>query len=164
MNANKEIPRRKKRRTRNAEEDCSYIVEITDWELAYSFSVNWNEKLIEGPYFETLNLEAKGLIQEPKKYASKELQLTFLGDRRKPPDPLDPELGNWKPRCVGTITLRGETREFLGSLPFDSVPIVGGLLETGRIKFLDLYGKTPSRGHADIRSIHFLRKYDPEES
>ena len=54
-------------------------------------------------------------------------------------------------------------REFLGALPFDSLPVLGNLLETGRIKFVDLYGNMPSRGHADIRSIHFLKKYDPEE-
>jgi len=43
------------------------------------------------------------------------------------------------------------------------VPVLSGLLETGRIKFVDLYGKVPRYGSAEIRSIHFWKKYDPEE-
>jgi len=163
MDTKKQTTKRRKKRKRKAEENCSYIIEITDWELTYSFSVNWNEKLIEGPFFEALNLEVKGLIRVPEKYASKELNATFLGNRKMVPDPRDPEFSDWKPRCVGSITLRGETREFLGSLPLDSVPILCNLLETGRIKFVDLYGKVPSYGSAEIRSIRFLQKYDPEE-
>ena len=74
---------------------------------------------------------------------------------RIPPDPRDPELANWKPRCVGAITLRGEQREFIGSLPFDSLPFLSSLHEAGRIKFIDLYGKLPSYGSADIRSVRY---------
>jgi hypothetical protein len=155
--------RRRKRSKRKAEEYRSYVFEITDWELSYSFSVNWNEKLIEGPYFESMSLEIEGCILLPEKHASKGMSATFLGDRRIPPDSRNPELSNWKPRCVGMITLRGETREFLGSLPFDSLPILSSLLDTKRIKYVDLYGKAPSYGSAEIRSIHFLKKYEPEE-
>jgi hypothetical protein len=155
--------RRRKRNKKKADGYRSYVFEITDWELSYSFSVNWNEKLIEGPCFESMSLEIKGLILLPEKHASRGIHASFLGDRRIPPDPRDSELSNWKPRCVGTITLRGETREFLGSLPFDSLPILIGLLETKRIKYVDLHGKAPSYGSAEIRSIHFLQKYNPEE-
>lgn len=163
MDEVKKRAKKRRRRTRKAEENCSYIIEITDWELSYSFSLNWNERMSDGPYWESLHLETKGIIRMPEKYAPKEIRAVFIGDRRIPPDPRDPELGNWKPRCVGAITLRGEQREFIGSLPFDSLSLLSSLHEAGKIKFIDLYGKAPSYGSADIRSIHFLQKYNPEE-
>ncbi len=159
----KKTAKRRKRQRRKAEENCSYTIEITGWELSYSFSLNWNEKLSDGPYWESLHLETKGILRSPEKYASKEIRAVFIGDRRIPPDPRDPQLANWKPRCVGAVTLRGEQREFIGSLPFDSLPLLSSLHEAGKIKFIDLDGKAPSYGSADIRSIHFLQKYDPEE-
>jgi hypothetical protein len=39
--------------------------------------VNWNEKLIEGPYFESMSLEIEGLILLPEKHASKGMHATF---------------------------------------------------------------------------------------
>lgn len=51
----------------------------------------------------------------------------------------------------------------IGLLPFDSLPLPSSLHEAGRIKFIDFYGKAPSYGSVEIRSIHFLQKYDPEE-
>jgi hypothetical protein len=115
MDTIKETSKRKKKRARKTEEYCSYVVEITDWGLANSFSMNWNEKLFDGPYFETLNLEVNGLIRTTVKYACRSIHATFLGDRRLPPDPCDQESVNRKPRCMGMITLGGETREFLGA-------------------------------------------------
>jgi len=59
MDTKKQTTKRRKKRKRKSEENCSYVIEITDWELTYSFSVNWSDKLFDGPYFESLHLEEK---------------------------------------------------------------------------------------------------------
>jgi len=112
---------------------------------------------------EFLHLEIKGLIRQPEKFAAKEIGATFLGDREILPQENARPVSDAKPLCVGSITLRGERREFLGALPFDSLPIIESLLETKRIQYFDLNGVTPYRGRAEIRSVHFFKKYDPDE-
>jgi hypothetical protein len=151
---------RRKRQRKTVDEYCSYVVEIQEWELTYSLGLNPNPKVFSGQYSESLHLKIKGSIRLPEKYSDREMVSTFIGDREIFPMKND---SDFKPRCVGAITLRGERREFLGALPFDSLPIVESLMETRQIQFLDLYGLIPKHGHADIRWIHFFKNYDPSE-
>jgi hypothetical protein len=151
---------RRKRQRRTQDEYCSYIVEIKDWELTYSVGLNTNPKLFAGQYSEHLHLTIKGLFRLPEKYSNQEVVSTFIGDREIFPLKND---SDFKPRCVGALTLRGERRDFLGALPFDSLPIINSLMETKRGKFLDLYGLRPKHGHADITWVNFFRKFDPKE-
>ncbi len=96
----------------------------------------------------------------PEKYSTKEMVPTFMGDREMSPTKNEPD---FKPRCIGALTLRGERREFLGVLPFDSLPVINSLMETKQVRFLDLNGFNPKHGHADITWIHFFKNYDPNE-
>jgi hypothetical protein len=96
----------------------------------------------------------------PEKYSGQELVSTFVGYREMFPLKND---SDFRPKCVGALTLRGERLEFLGGLPFDSLPIINTLMEIKQIQFLELYGLTPKRGHADITWVNFFRKYDPSE-
>jgi hypothetical protein len=152
----KALPRRPK------EEYTTFIVEVTDWELPYSFSVNHESKHFPSPYSEHLHLHIKGVLREPKKHGGKEIDLTFIGERDIVPEINNRSSGN-KPNRVGTTIIRGENRHFIGSLPFDSLPVIAPMLESKRLRFLELHGLSPFRSHAATRSIHFFKDYDPEE-
>ncbi|HSW39570.1 MAG TPA: hypothetical protein VLL97_08780 [Acidobacteriota bacterium] len=151
---------RRKRHRKIVEEYCSYIIEIKDWELTYSHGLNSTPKLFPGQYSEHLDLSIKGIIRMHEKYSTKGVNLTFIGDREIFPLKND---SDFKPRCVGALTLRGDRRDFLGKLPFDSLPIIDSRMETKRIQFIDLNGLAPKYGHAYITWVHFFRNYDPNE-
>ena len=152
----KALPRRPK------EEYTTFIVEVIDWELPYSFSLNHNDKYFPGPYSEHLHLEITGVIREPQKHGGIVIDLTFIGDRRIVPEINNPS-SDYKPNRVGTITMRGEHRSFIGSLPIDSLPVIVPMLESKRLKFLELHGLSLFRGEAATRSIRIFKDYEPEE-
>lgn len=141
---------------------CTFIVEVINWELPYSFSINYDSKHFPSPYSEHLHLHVLGVLREPKKHGGKEIDLIFIGDRS-----IKPEINNTsslnKPARVGTITMRGENRGFIGSLSFDSLQVIAPMLESKRLRFLELHGLSPFRGEAATRSIRFFKDYDPEE-
>ena len=157
----KEI-QKKKHIKKPIEEYATFIVEVIDWELPYSFSLNHNDKHFPSPYSEYLHLHVNGILREPKKHGGKAIDLTFIGDRS-----IVPEINNRssinKPNRVGTIIMRGDNRHFIGSLPFDSLQVIAPMLESKRLRFIQLHGLSPYRSHAATRSIHFFKDYDPEE-
>lgn len=163
MDEPKKAVKQKKSKGRKKPDNCSYIIEVKDWKLTYSFGLNTIPKLLSGQYLESLHLKLNGCLQYPVKYASKEIKAAFVGDRSLPARIAESDEPEIKPRAVGSITLWGEQREFLGVLPFDTLGIIDSLLRTKQIKFLDLYGAVPSRGHAYIESIRFLETYAPDD-
>jgi len=107
-------------------------------------------------------MHLRGLLREPKKLGGKELDITIIGDRSLVPE-IKKSSPPDKPNRVGTVTMRGESRSFIGSLPFDSLPIIACLLESKRVQYLQLHGRSPFRGNAATSSLHFFRDYDPED-
>jgi len=152
----KALPRRPK------EEYTTFVVEVVDWELPYSFSINHDSKHYPSPYTEHLHLQIKGIFREPKKHDGKEIDLTFIGERDIIPEINDQSSAN-KPNRVGTINMRGEYRRFIGSIPFDSLQIIAPMLESKRLRYVVLHGSSLFRGEAATRSIRFFKDYDPEE-
>ena len=96
----------------------SYIFRVASWEPYYSYSLN-DGRLHPGPYWEHLELRVAGQCLAPARAAGRTVGLTFLGSREQTDYLEDPPRSEWRPLCVGTITLRGERAEFLGSIPFD---------------------------------------------
>ena len=143
--------------------DESYTIEVQNWDLTYSFGLNNIPKFIPGSFIESLDLKIMGMILQPKKYEAKEIKVTFVGDRSLISKITEEENFETKPNGIGSITLRGEQREFLGFLPIDVLPTVDSMLESKRIRFLTLYGSALTRGHAYIKYLHFLKSYEPEE-
>ena len=143
-------------------EYCTFVVEVIYWELPYSFSLNHNDKHFPSPYSEHSHLHVKGVFREPKKLGGKEINLTFIGERSIIPE-IDNRSSTNKPSRVGTVMMRGENRQFIGSLPFDSFQVIAPMLESKRLRFLELHGVSPYRGEAATRSIRFFKDYDPEE-
>lgn len=147
---------------RPQEEYTTFIVEVEDWELPYSFSLNHDDRHFPSPYTEHLHLQVQGVIREPKKHGGKKIELTFIGERSIVPE-INNRSSDNKPNRVGTIIMRGDNRHFIGSLPFDSLQVIAPMLESKRLRFIQLHGLSPYRSHAATRSIHFFKDYDPEE-
>jgi hypothetical protein len=158
----KKQTRRKALTRKPKEEYTTFVVEVVDWELPYSFSINHDSKHYPSPYSEHLHLQVKGILREPKKHGGKEIELTFIGERDIIPEINNQSSAN-KPNRVGTIILRGENRHFIGSLPFDSLQVIAPMMESKRLRYVQLHGLSPYRCHAATRSINFFKDYDPEE-
>lgn len=153
----------KRKKAKSKSEDVSYVVEIKNWEPSYFLGINIAPKIIQGPLIESLTLKIKGVMLKPVKYAGKEIELSFVSDRAiiaKLDEDATPTI---KPIGIGSMTLRGECREYFGILPFDTIPIINQMLEARQIHFVDLSGEIPVRGHASIKHVNFLKIYEPEE-
>lgn len=156
------MPRKKKRKV--VREYTSYLIEIQDWQAPYSFHLNRDRLLHKGPYSEHFELTFKGTFLYPQKYVGKDVDLTFLGNREKTKMLDEPEkYDDFQPLCIGKLWIRGETRNFLGSLPMDKVGLVINMLVTRKYKYLDLYGYTTRYGSAEIFSVHFEEVLDEDE-
>jgi len=154
-------PRSSRKKVR--EEYGSYIIEVADWETSYSFTVNRDNRFYSGAYREHLHLEVKGILRYPFKFDGKDIQVTLLGDRKLTSNLAGEEYLEPQPLSVGHITIRGQHRDYIGSLPFDTVPLVSSLLQAKQIRFLSMSGKALFRGSASINYLHFMRDFDPEE-
>lgn len=153
----------RKTRKRVKEEYSSYIIEVADWETGYSFTVNRDHRFYSGSYGEYLHLEIKGIVRYPFKFDGKDIRVLFLGDRKLTSNLVGEQCLEPQPVSVGHITIRGQYRDYIGSLPFDAVPLVSSLLQAKQVRFINMSGKALFRGSAAINSLHFIRDFDPEE-
>lgn len=141
-------------------EECSFVIEIKEWDFSYSISVNRMRDMIEGPYWEHTDLEMKGNIVYPERLADKEIQVTIMGDRNKTRVMNKPEdYDRLEPKAIGTLTIRGKQSEYLGSVPFDAFQNLCSMISAAKIKYLVLSGQSLYRGSSDIRSISFQEHY-----
>lgn len=116
-----------------------------------------------GSYREHLHLEIKGIMRYPFKFDGKDIKITLLGDRTLTSQLTAEEYVTPQPVSVGHLTIRGQYRDYLGSIPFDAIPVVSSLLQYKQVRFIDMSGKALFRGSAPINWIHFMRDFDPEE-
>jgi len=143
---------------------CTYAIEILDWEPSYFRSVNINKHLIEGPFWENLDIKIEGKLIHPKKLAEKNIEVTMIGSRQLVRVLEEPEkYQGFDPSSVGTLTIRGKQRELFGSIPFDVMGSISSLLQSGKIKFIVLSGHALYHGKAEIKSIRFQRDFGPED-
>ncbi len=56
-----------------------------------------------------------------------------------------------------TLIIKGQQAELLGCIPIDILPTLYSMLESGKIRTLELSGKPLYYGQADITSIGFGR-------
>lgn len=145
-------------------ETCTYVFEIEDWEFSYSFAVNHNKNIIEGPFWEHTDLKVKGKLAHPEKLKDKEIEVTIMGSRKETRVVNKPEdYDSVEPKAVGTMTIRGKQSELLCWLPFDSFQMLCSMLNAGKIKYLMLHGQALYRGDADIRSVSFQEHFSSED-
>ncbi|MZR31463.1 hypothetical protein [Sneathiella litorea] len=151
-------------RKRNISHDLQYLeylFEIENWTTDYLFSIGkgYTENL---PYTEYLDMAIQAKMISPEKYANGYVRLTILGNRDIDHILDDPESAHYEPQSVGTLTLRGDRREYLGSLPSSALRHIISRLEGNRVRFILLHGQKLRYGSAPIDSIAFKENYDPE--
>jgi hypothetical protein len=143
-------------------EECTYVIEIEDWNLSYSFSLDRHGKMSAGPYWEHTSIEMKGTFVHPETLA-KPIQVIILGDREKISALERPEEYRYEPKAVGGLTVRGKESEFLGSVPFDAIQTLCQILQVRKLKYLVLSGQVLYRGSTDIFSMHFQEHFSSED-
>ena len=154
----------KRKRPRRSSEQAyqSFIFHIEGWEPSYSFGLN-RSRYFEGPYSEHLDIALKGVFLSPENAKDRRATLRVLASRPETHAVDDPANCDWEPLCVGTLTIRGDRTDYLGSLPYDAMWGLIGLLSKGAIRMLDLHGRALYRGKAEIETMHFARDIDPED-
>ena len=159
--------KRKIKREQNSEkkEELSYGVEIKDWDFSYTFSVNWDERFFDGPFWEHLGIEGKGKIMCPEKLKDKEIVIKIFANRRAVHILNNPEdYRHSEPsKAVGELTIRGKKSEFHGAVPFDAFHTLCSMLVAGKIKYLILYGGALHRGFAEIKSMDLQEHLGSED-
>ena len=155
---------RKTKKTKPERGYTAYCIEIKDWSVPYSLHLNEHKKFRDGPYWEYVELKILGKFIYPDRFADKNVESRFLGSRSmtkmlNQPDKYD----DIKPLCLGSLTLRGERRDYLGSLPMDTFPTIVGSLAANKYKYLIFHGYTPRYGTAEIFSYHFDRFFEEED-
>lgn len=142
----------------------SYIIEILEWEIPYSFSLSLDNDIDPCPYWEHTEIKIRGKFIKPQKLAGKELELCFLANRQISSVMNDyKEHHHWEPKAVGGLSVRGEKRDYIGSLPFDAFPFLCNCFSAEKHKYVILNGQALRYGSADIHSVHFQQQYDEEE-
>lgn len=147
-------------------ESCIYAIEILDWELPYSISINLNKKSrpVDGPFWEYFHLTLKGKFVHPENLANSMIESTLIGDRRLVYVVSTPETyDQYDPISIGKLTVRKGQRECFGSVPFDVLNNISFQLQVGKIRFLVLGGQPLYRGSTDVRSIRFQKDFTEED-
>lgn len=144
-------------------QEVSYCIEIEKWEMPYSFSIPPRKDIVEGPFWEHATLRISGKLLHPEKLVGKDINVYIIMDRRYTTVLESPEKFSQEPERIGTLTIRGDHREYLGSLPFDAMQTICLLLQGENIKYVMLGGPSLYRGESAIRSIHFDKVYNPED-
>ena len=143
---------------------CSYVLEITEWEMPYSFSTGRARKVAPASFWEHAAIRLKAKVLFPKTHVDKIVDVYILGHRDFNQIQNNPEkYPCYEPEAIGTLKIRGQDSEFLGSLPQDMFGQIATLLACGVYRYVELYGHTLYRGYADIVSLRFERDIDPED-
>lgn len=151
--------KKKARKTKSPRrEECTYVIEIEDWKLSYSLSLDHHGKMSAGPYWEHTTLEMKGTFVYPETLA-KPIQVIIRGDREKTSALERPEEYCYESKAIGGLTVRGKESEFLGSVPFDAIQTLCQILQARKLKYLVLLGQVLYRGGADIFSMRFQEHF-----
>lgn len=144
-------------------QEVTYCIEIENWEMPYSFSIPPRKDIVEGPFWEHACLRISGKLLHTEKLVGKDIKVYIIMDRRYTTVLESPEKFSKEPERIGTLTIRGENREYLGSLPFDAMQTICHLLQGENIKYVMLGGPSLYRGESAIRSIYFEKDYNPED-
>jgi hypothetical protein len=140
----------------------SYLFRIKQVMPNYSFGTNIG-RYDAGTHSEYHHTEIDTVCLSPKRFQYRQTQFTLMADRR-----LTRELEDLADRArpatgIGTLTLRGNRSNYLGSIPFDAALPIPGLILAGGYGFIYLAGEPMSRGSARIRYISFHHDYDPDD-
>ena len=138
-----------------------YIVQITEWDWSYSFSVNvpkWDDRR----YSDYRHLLVRGNVLLPSSLKAKAetVELTFMPDVRE----ADFEAGDRAPpRGVGHLNIHDRLLSGGFSMAADALEPVIQMLLAGRVKYIVMHGESIRYRKAIIRHYQLVSQLDPEE-
>lgn len=140
----------------------TYVFRIERVRPSYSFSVG-HLRLNEGDFTDYNQTEIEATCLVPPKHFGRITKLIFLGDRRildrmqsrAPP-------GDYIPG-VGTLTMRQDRCEYLGTLPSDAAFSIPVLALVQGLKYVYLSGEASRVGSARITFMSFSSEFDPDD-
>lgn len=151
-----------KRKRQGIAEYEDFLLKIVDWQCDYLLSLGDNFRR-KDPYSEYQGMELKCEILAPARSARKPLLMHLIFKREMDAVLNDPVSTEHEPQCVGKLTIRGERRAYLGSLPFTSLNTLIQLLGLNQVKYISLHGEKLRHGSTLISSIHFDKTYEPDD-
>ncbi len=128
----------------------------------YSFTVG-HERFGDGDYAEHCQTKISATCMVPKRFDGRDTTFTLLGSRRiidqilkrSPPSDYTPS--------IGTLTMRGQRSEYLGSIPFDAALALPAITLLGGFKFIFLSGIPIRGGTTQINYMSFGKEFDPDD-
>jgi hypothetical protein len=138
-----------------------YIVQITNWDWSYSFSVNvpkWEDRR----YSDYRHLLVRGNVLLPSSLKAKAetAELTFMPDVRE----VDFEPGDRAPpRGVGHLNIDNRLLSGGFSMAADALEPVMQMLLADRVKYVVMHGESMRYRKALIRHYQLVSQLDPEE-
>lgn len=141
----------------------SYLFDIQDWEIDYSFSLNKEPRFSPGPFSEHSCLKITAMATCPKRTKGKKFVFWLLGSRELDDDLDNPMENLREPKGVGELTDRGDSQNYFGGIPQSFLRGYLECLEKGHFKSLLLQGPKIRYGKATITYLNFAKYHDPEE-
>lgn len=152
----------KSRKQKPQEVTQAYIFEIADWEPAYHLSVN-HDKRDKDLYWEHASVKITAKCIFPERFVGKITKIDLAGDRSLlHPFVLSYEK-EWRPLCVGALSVKPEGAEFYAFVPYDAIFGVVSMLTANRWRYVLLHGPEVRRGKSLCQSIYFERTVSLED-
>lgn len=139
-----------------------YLFRIDGLLSHYSFGDG--HKLHLTAFSEYLHPEIETVCLAPARYEGRPTRFTLIGDRQLEQDLWMQKDADPHERGIGTLRMRGNESNYLGSIPYDAAWRIQPLILAGGFRFIYLHGAAMRRGSARIRSISFYREFDPDEA
>lgn len=140
----------------------SYLFRIESLHSHYSFSCGSRFAITE--YDEALQPEMDTVCLAPQKLSGRQTRFALIGNRQLERDLWMQKSAPKNENGVGTLTMRGEQANYLGSIPYDALWRIQPLILSKGIRFIYLHGAAMFRGEARIRSIAFYDEFDPDDA
>lgn len=153
----------RKRRTKvQAKIQQSYVFRIDQILPSYSFSVG-HVQHNDGDFTDYNHTDLETTCLVPPKYAGQLTKFVLLGDRR-----LIERMHNRSPSndyipSVGTLKMRKDQSEYLGSIPSDAAFTIPVLALVHGLKYIYLAGQPTHGGTVKINFISFSNDFDPDD-
>ncbi len=149
--------------SRESKEPEDYLIEITDFQFEYMFSLAHTKYEI-GPYTEYCQPKILGKLLYPQIKDVTDVEVYLVADRS-----LDESLSQvvnarrFEPIAVGGIEKQGEVLEVRLSTPFAAMALLASVLENKRQRYLSLHGKKLKYRKAKVQMYNFSNEYDQED-
>ena len=141
----------------------SFLFKIESISPDYSFGLG-NPRFDRGAYSEHAHTEIVAACLAPKRFAGRATTFTLLGSRDIAEELRQPDRAFQQPRGVGTLTMRGNRSEYLGSLPLDALLSLTHPIIAGGLAYISLAGfREHGTSAIRVNYVAFRREVDLDD-